>query len=938
MAEDEKAAKKEGPARSSWAGLLEAAAKQFIGVLVTAGGLIGFVAFSGAVIVWSRFFAAEVPADQAVNVVPQEELVAIGSSLLLIFGFFGALAVIAIFLIDRGGRVTPGMSRGLLLLLTIEGVVAIALVEAAQWQRTVVALEAFLLAVGVILWSTFSGRFTELDRTSLPDLEKDERDAEQLEDHVFRSSDDKDPICWRTYRGALVKSVGAAVGVAGIALVAGRSNLEAWMAGLAVLGLALGLALILWTVAFHRDPKRKTDAAKAKALKAKARRVRARENALLSGEVRASLDLKPREEKPRKPPRFMLAQPGIALVATMLALAVLGPSLALEKWWVVASMGSAILLGAGLWRIASLAEAKFTWYGLAIFISVPLFGTLTSMARNIEDPQVQPMALIRNTDGPDEAIQGIYVTEADERIYFATMATEGCTNGLSPHSGRLLWVPKSEVVAMTVGPSQDVDDAAKAALEMSYALTPGLGIANGSEMGLAAAEGGGESESPELDKRLEGVGAAVHPNFGSGLSLVPPDASPGDVVTLRMSVPNREGALDGFGKERNGKTLRVGGIPAAIIRERVDSASDAEFVKTTDGKVLTLDKEGVYGRGKAGRFYLVENPRSFYGRRFVKLSNGSGAKVEGEGDAPSGAYLALQNRGYEAASGRVALLEGQEVTLESGEKVELESYLLRQGWHEDHVRFRVPDNAASGVVSVECRQLAGEPVLDVARPPTARIAVRMQAGSENVSFDSSGSRGEGRIVSRQWKVEGHPDGGGTTVSLDLSPRLKPYTVRLVVTDENHRSDSAQLQLARLPASLFRFDQEKPENGLEIRRVGEALARAVGVEPPTAIELDGNADDVGPSSYNMGLSMRRAERVRRELLPEGSSSAGAAIPVPVILRAFGESCPLDQHPGRSQVNRRVELFMLGQGAAVAPRPGCHAGREEKSSWQLPLPVP
>ena len=113
------------------------------------------------------------------------------------------------------------------------------------------------------------------------------------------------------------------------------------------------------------------------------------------------------------------------------------PYALLGKFWVGVSIGAAAALTSALWRISMLASVRVVWFGVAVFISVPLFGTLTAMARNIDDPQVQPMALIRSTDGPDEAIQGLYVTEADDRVYFATVATEGCTDELTPNSGRL---------------------------------------------------------------------------------------------------------------------------------------------------------------------------------------------------------------------------------------------------------------------------------------------------------------------------------------------------------------------------------------------------------------------------------------------------------------------------------------------------------------------
>jgi hypothetical protein len=184
--EDKESRKQESDATA----LLKSAGRQLLPVLITAGSLIGFVAFAGAVIVWTRFSAAKVPADQAVNAVPRDELIAIGSSLLLLFGFFGAIAVIAVFLIDRGGRVTPGVSRALLLLMAVEGVAAIMLVKGLAWQRAALAVELFLIPVGIVLWSTFAEVFTRLDHSGLPTRKgKNERDAE-LKREPFRSWQD----------------------------------------------------------------------------------------------------------------------------------------------------------------------------------------------------------------------------------------------------------------------------------------------------------------------------------------------------------------------------------------------------------------------------------------------------------------------------------------------------------------------------------------------------------------------------------------------------------------------------------------------------------------------------------------------------------------------------------------------------------------------------
>jgi flagellar motor protein MotB len=613
------------------------------------------------------------------------------------------------------------------------------------------------------------------------------------------------------------------------------------------------------------------------------------------------------------------------------------------------------------------------WYGLVVFISVPLFGTFTLMSRNFADPQVQPVAIIRSTDGPDESIQGIYVTEGDDRVYFANVATEGCENEVKDNSGRLLWVPKSEVVAMSIGPLQDVDDAGRTALEMAYALTPNVETPAGDHVSLNSAEqrfeqqagvavavtpdetpahraaaGGGKGGSagkdrpaPEpaervagktsgtssTDQRLADPGPAVRPDFGSGLALVPETASPGDEVELRLSVPNEHEGVEGFGSRPNGHTLRLGGVPVSILRVGTPQAFDAEYVKTTDGRVLRLDKRGVY-RLKDGEPELLEEP-GHKGRRYVRLEDSRVESVEGGGLDGHAEFLRIVGE-----EGGVRLAGAPAVTFvgEAG-PVSLEKSLRRQAWEKDRIRFRVPENASTGVVTVECGQLAGSPLLRVSRPPTARIAVHMRAGSRRIRFDSRRSSDDGSIVSRRWTIGGLVRGKGSQIDRALPSRFAPYKIQLTVTDADGETDTAELRLLRIPAAAFRFGDDRPERKLLLSRVRQAVEREAAEELPATIEIDGHADDVGTRKYNLGLSWQRALNVRAALFSaeERITFSSAATRIPVKTRAFGESCPIDLGGGRSRRNRRVEVFVLGFGARVVFPRGCHAGRTARSTW-------
>lgn len=155
----------------------------------------------------------------------------------------------------------------------------------------------------------------------------------------------------------------------------------------------------------------------------------------------------PAEPPKMKPSRFEVTAYGKLAIAPPALLAVVAPWLILDQRWLAFTLAAVALLGLGLWRLAHLSKGDFVWYGLAVALSVPLFGTVALATRNIDDPQAQPVAIIRHGDHGTDALQGLYVTEAKERVYFANVATEGCGKKVVGDSGRLFWIPQSEVAA-----------------------------------------------------------------------------------------------------------------------------------------------------------------------------------------------------------------------------------------------------------------------------------------------------------------------------------------------------------------------------------------------------------------------------------------------------------------------------------------------------------
>src|SRR4029079_2971306 len=65
---------------------------------------------------------------------------------------------------------------------------------------------------------------------------------------------------------------------------------------------------------------------------------------------------------------------------------------------------------------------------------------------------------------------------------------------------------------------------------------------------------------------------------------------------------------------------------------------------------------------------------------------------------------------------------------------------------------------------------------------------------------------------------------------------------------------------------FDFDKWMLDDGAQTRLL--ALAKQLQEQPQLTIELEGFTDSIGPVPYNIGLSQRRAESVRRFLVEKG----------------------------------------------------------------------
>lgn len=144
-------------------------------------------------------------------------------------------------------------------------------------------------------------------------------------------------------------------------------------------------------------------------------------------------------------------------------------------------------------------------------------------------------------------------------------------------------------------------------------------------------------------------------------------------------------------------------------------------------------------------------------------------------------------------------------------------------------------------------------------------------------------------------MEPDTDGDGITDDRDLCPG----------TMTGAKVDANGCEAIRL--QNVHFDTESSELDAAAQHKLDEAAQTLARHPDLKIEIAGHADSRGPADYNLGLSERRAEAVRRYLEQKGIESARMTV------RGYGESQPVasnDTATGQAE-NRRVELHAMGR---------------------------
>jgi len=414
--------------------------QQLLPALVGAIGFVGFVAVAGAAIQWVRFAASQLPADQAVSVIPRPELVAIGANFLILYTLAGVGAVLLVYLLDPHGDAGRETRWGLAVVVGAEIVVSFVVVGGLPlWvYLAVVAWVAALSVATVHVLAQFTAWLNRTRRRSA--------DRERVE--------------------ALANAV-----------VEGERRLH--------------LARHAYAAAHEREQSAMGPAEAEQAARVDARAELERAEAAVERRQRElrveieRLDRLPAEERPAfvddvadwsadgvlavlEQRVLPTVDAGDALqvlrgwlttgesprrwLAALLALGLFAAGLAVVAAFDQTGLLVPVLLAIAVLGLLNLAVAgatrHFAWYAIAVLVSVPLFGAVLTFARTVREPKVQPAAVVRKSD--DRALCGFYVTETDQRVYLARVDLDRRGEPIGG-TGRLFWVRSDDVDVLEVG-------------------------------------------------------------------------------------------------------------------------------------------------------------------------------------------------------------------------------------------------------------------------------------------------------------------------------------------------------------------------------------------------------------------------------------------------------------------------------------------------------
>lgn len=132
--------------------------------------------------------------------------------------------------------------------------------------------------------------------------------------------------------------------------------------------------------------------------------------------------------------------------------------------------------------ISILSRTNFAWCALTTFVAVGVFTGFLTYYRTVDDPKVEPAAVLRSNGAP---VFGFFVAQTSDRVYLGTTLPAGDV--------RLDAIPREDVTDMTIAALQPAIDATKRgrrlALEICRVARERKPRANGANL-----SGGGKAD------------------------------------------------------------------------------------------------------------------------------------------------------------------------------------------------------------------------------------------------------------------------------------------------------------------------------------------------------------------------------------------------------------------------------------------------------------
>jgi hypothetical protein len=373
-----------------------------VGVIASSIGVVGFVTVVGGMVVWIRFQALHLPADTVVAAIPRTDLIVIGLSTLIPFIVLGLVSAFLAYLFAADNFVPSRPLDDLGRRWT--GITGLSL-DAGPAMSASGGAGLLPSADGI---GSLQVRLTQIaeaarDRAATAQAAANVGQPKAASNQIARINDLSDMLK-RDYEWLAE---------------ADRSKQE------------------LCDLELHLKQTKRTVAAAQKRAKRARRHAKQRQTRVLVTLIGVTLGLLAVEF-------CIVFIAGAPSHLQVLMLVAIGLGLALGT----------LLLG---WRTRG-----FVVFGAAIFVSVLLFGTATTLFRTYHNPKVQPVAVLRA--GRDRGLTGYFVAETSDRVYLVRTAGEYSDASLQIAFPRMVVIPRNDIVAMEVGPLDDQ----KIAYDTSY--------------------------------------------------------------------------------------------------------------------------------------------------------------------------------------------------------------------------------------------------------------------------------------------------------------------------------------------------------------------------------------------------------------------------------------------------------------------------------------